>query len=331
MVRVGQTSISIAAGLLTLALVLSGERVVALEQPTLRASELAFEDVGVVFNWKPASSQAMPTIADLNSVMTLASSTAKESVDSAPPNRTLRLPWWSTGGTVALMALLGTGLWWRNRQAATSLTVPQPTANPATDHGKAEPFDSLATSSSNQPGNPTSETLPTHAALTAPLDATSRLTPVNIVDTLMEELASSDPTVRHRAIWELGQRGNSSAIQPLVNGLLEADSQEKSLILAALAEISSRSLQPMHRALALGLQDPSPEVRKNAIRDLSRVYDTAVQLSHMLVHATQDPNPEVQETARWALGQLNRIRATHYPEALPTESAYVGDRLPPSP
>jgi HEAT repeat protein len=230
------------------------------------------------------------------------------------------------------MVLLGTGLWWRSRQAVTSLTVPQPTANLANDHGKAEPFDSLATSSSNQPDDPASETLlSASAALAAPLDATSRLTPVNIVDTLVEELANSDPTVRHRAIWELGQRGNSSAIQPLVNGLLEADSQEKSLILAALAEISSRSLKPMHRALALGLQDPSPEVRKNAIRDLSRVYDTAVQLSHMLVHATQDPNPEVQETARWALGQLNRIRATPYPEALPTESAYVGDRLPPSP
>ena len=168
-------------------------------------------------------------------------------------------------------------------------------------------------------------------ALTAPPEETSRLTPVNIVDTLIDELASSDPTVRHRAIWELGQRGHSAAIQPLINGLLTADSQEKSLILAALAEISSRSLKPMHRALALGLQDPSPEVRKNAIRDLSRVYDTTVQLSHMLAHATQDPDLEVQETARWALEQLNRIRASSSPESLPPESAYVGDRLPPSP
>jgi hypothetical protein len=129
----------------------------------------------------------------------------------------------------------------------------------------------------------------------------------------VQELASGDGAVRRHAIWELGQRGHSNAIQPLVDGLLQADSQEKSLILAALAEISSRSLKPMHRALALGLQDPSPEVRKNAIRDLSRVYDTVVQLSHMLAHASQDPDPEVQETAQWALSQLNRIPAAPYP------------------
>lgn len=166
-----------------------------------------------------------------------------------------------------------------------------------------------------------------------PLEATTRLSSGDIVDSLVCELASRDGAVRRHAIWELGQRGHSDAIQPLINGLLEADSQEKSLILAALAEISSRSLKPMHRALALGLQDPSPEVRKNAIRDLSRVYDTVVQLSHMLAHATQDPDPSVQETAQWALGQLNRIPAAAYP-ALPPEanSPYDSDghRLPPS-
>jgi HEAT repeat protein len=144
-------------------------------------------------------------------------------------------------------------------------------------------------------------------------------------------LTSPNPTVRHRAIWELGQRGNSIAIQPLVNGLLEADSQEKSLILAALSEISSRSLKPMHRALALGLQDPSPEVRKNAIRDLSRVYDTLVQLSPMLAHATQDPDPEVQATAQWALGQLNRIAPAPYGDGRFLDAAPASDRLPPSP
>ncbi len=166
-----------------------------------------------------------------------------------------------------------------------------------------------------------------------PLEATTRLSSGDIVDSLVHELASRDGAVRRHAIWELGQRGHSDAIQPLIDGLLEADSQEKSLILAALAEISSRSLKPMHRALALGLQDPSPEVRKNAIRDLSRVYDTVVQLSHMLAHATQDPDPSVQETAQWALSQLNRIPAAAYP-ALPPEANSPYDsnshRLPPS-
>ncbi|WP_017300524.1 HEAT repeat domain-containing protein [Nodosilinea nodulosa] len=167
-----------------------------------------------------------------------------------------------------------------------------------------------------------------------PLEATTRLSPVDIVGSLAQELASSDSAVRRHAIWELGQRGHSDAIQPLVNGLLEADSQEKSLILAALAEIGSRSLMPMHRALALGLQDPSPEVRKNAIRDLSRVYDAVVQLSPMLVHAAQDTDPGVQETARWALNQLNRIPAVPYaeapsPESTALEPSYEGQQPTP--
>lgn len=164
------------------------------------------------------------------------------------------------------------------------------------------------------------------------LDSTSRLSRVDIVETLVEELTSADSAQRRHAIWELGQRGHSAAIQPLVNGLLEADSQEKSLIFAALAEISSRNLKPMHRALALGLQDPSPEVRKNAIRDLAQVYDPVVQLSHMLAHAAQDPDLEVQKTAQWALDQLGRIAAAPYPsEPATLESAYDGEgpRLPP--
>jgi vesicle coat complex subunit len=49
-------------------------------------------------------------------------------------------------------------------------------------------------------------------------------------------------------------------------------------------------------------------VRKNAIRDLTRIYELVNQISYLLHHATDDPDPEVQETARWAINQLNRIR-----------------------
>ena len=70
----------------------------------------------------------------------------------------------------------------------------------------------------------------------------------------------------------------------------------------------------------------------NAIRDLTRVYDTVVQLSPMLAHAAQDPDPGVQATAQWALSQLNRLPSA---PAMPTESTvlestYDSDRLPPS-
>ncbi|TVQ08817.1 MAG: hypothetical protein EA368_10980 [Leptolyngbya sp. DLM2.Bin27] len=233
-----------------------------------------------------------------------------------------RLGWWLVGSLALLASLGGWRLWGQGKQRP---------PNRATVPADPEPLPPGLASA----GRPTLTASPPSDALAAdlPLEATTRLTPVDIVDSLVNELTSADGAARRHAIWELGQRGNSDAIQPLVNGLLQADSQEKSLILAALAEISSRSLKPMHRALALGLQDPSPEVRKNAIRDLSRVYDTVVQLSHMLAHASQDPDPGVQETAQWALNQLNRIPAATYPTQAATLDAAAdseGHRLPPS-
>jgi peptidoglycan hydrolase-like protein with peptidoglycan-binding domain len=138
---------------------------------------------------------------------------------------------------------------------------------------------------------------------------TSRLAKVSIIDELVKDIRSADSTKRRKAIWDLGQQGDSRAIQPLVDLMIDADSQQRSLILAALSEISVRTLKPMNRALAMSLQDESPEVRQNAIRDLTRVYDLMAQVSQMLVHATQDDDPQVQETAKYALSQMNKIRA----------------------
>ncbi|MEM9804943.1 MAG: HEAT repeat domain-containing protein [Cyanobacteria bacterium P01_D01_bin.56] len=149
---------------------------------------------------------------------------------------------------------------------------------------------------------------PTANAMPNIANHTAQLAKVDIIDELVSNLQVPDPAKRKKAIWELGQRGNSSAVQPLVSGMVDADSKEKSLILAALSEIGIRSLKPMSRALAIALQDENPDVRKNAIRDLTRVYDLVTQISQMLGHATEDEDPEVRRTAEWALGQLSRIR-----------------------
>ncbi|WP_414620534.1 peptidoglycan-binding protein [Calothrix sp. CCY 0018] len=148
----------------------------------------------------------------------------------------------------------------------------------------------------------------TPSAPIIPTEKTSRLAKVNVVDELIEDLESSNPTLRRKAIWELGQKGDSRAIQPLVEQMVDADSQQRSLILAALSEIGTRTLKPMNRALAVSMQDESPDVRKNAIRDLTRVYDVMAQISQMLSMAAEDEDPEVQETARYAISQMNRIR-----------------------
>jgi len=141
-----------------------------------------------------------------------------------------------------------------------------------------------------------------------PTEKTSSLAKLNVVDELIEDLDSPNPTQRRKAIWELGQKGDSRAIQPLVEQMVDADSQQRSLILAALSEIGTRTLKPMNRALAVSMQDESPDVRKNAIRDLTRVYDVMGQISQMLSMAMEDEDPEVQETAKYAVSQMNRIR-----------------------
>ncbi len=54
-------------------------------------------------------------------------------------------------------------------------------------------------------------------------EKTSRLAKLNIVDELIQDLRSSDPTKRRKAIWDLGQQGDSRAIQPMVDLMIDAD------------------------------------------------------------------------------------------------------------
>jgi tetratricopeptide (TPR) repeat protein len=138
-----------------------------------------------------------------------------------------------------------------------------------------------------------------------PLQTTTRLPNLDVIDELIQDLQEPDPKKRRKAIWELAQKGDSRAMKPLVDLMLDSDSQERSLILEALSQISIRTLKPMNQALAISLQDKNPQVRKNAIRDLTRIYDLMSQISQMLRHAMDDSDAEVQETARWALSQLN--------------------------
>ncbi|MEG4232127.1 HEAT repeat domain-containing protein [Microcoleus sp. Pol11C3] len=131
---------------------------------------------------------------------------------------------------------------------------------------------------------------------------------VDIIEALIEDLQHLNPAKRGKAIWELGQRGDSRAVEPLLDLLPNSDSKQYSLILASLSEIGIRTLKPMNNAWSISLQNENPEVRKNAIRDLTRIYELVNQISYLLHRATDDPDPEVQETARWAINQLNRIR-----------------------
>lgn len=131
---------------------------------------------------------------------------------------------------------------------------------------------------------------------------------VDIIESLIEDLHHLNPTLRRKAIWELGQQGDSRAVEPLLDLLANSDSKQYSLVLASVSEIGIRTLKPMNNAWSISLQNQNPEVRKNAIRDLTRIYELVNQITHLLHRATDDPDPEVQETARWAINQLNCIR-----------------------
>lgn len=141
-----------------------------------------------------------------------------------------------------------------------------------------------------------------------PVQQTTRLPNIDIVEELIKDLQEPNPTKRRKAIWELAQRGDSRAVTPLVELLIDSDSKQRSLILEALSQISTRALKPLNRALALSLQDENAEVRKNAIRDLTQIYELISPINKLLCHAADDPDAEVQETAQWALSQLSRIQ-----------------------
>ena len=130
---------------------------------------------------------------------------------------------------------------------------------------------------------------------------------INIVDELIKGLHSPNPTRQLMAIWDLGQEGDARAVEPLVELMLDSGSQQRSLILIVLAEIGSRALNPMN-GVATSLQDQNAEVRENAISDLARTSDLIIQITQVLYHGVEDPDLEVQETARYALLQINRLR-----------------------
>ncbi|NEO14812.1 MULTISPECIES: HEAT repeat domain-containing protein [unclassified Moorena] len=152
---------------------------------------------------------------------------------------------------------------------------------------------------------------------------TTRLTKFSIVEELIRELEDPDPKKRQQAIWELAQKGDSRAVTPLVNLMVDSDSKQRGLILEALSQISTKTLKPINKALAISLQDDNPQVRKNAIRDATRIYELLNQVLQMLRHATDDPDSEVRETAKWAIDQFNKMRPSTKLDSLPPAQNYL--------
>lgn len=234
------------------------------------------------------------------------------------PKKSTGLPRWVLGalGLTAMTTVGGSVLLVRRHLSLATSTpgpdpafLPQPSDRPSPDPQPAQHL-LLTSPIAPEATHPSKPAAPPSSALTTSSASpeVTRLAKLNVVEELIHELRQTDPSKRHKAIWELGQQGDTRAVQPLVDLMARSDSRQRNLILSALSEIGSRTLKPMSRALALSLQDESADVRRNAIRDLSRMYDLVAQVSQLLHAAAEDPDTEVSETARWAIGQLHRIK-----------------------
>ncbi|MFW6360021.1 MAG: peptidoglycan-binding protein [Chroococcales cyanobacterium] len=243
--------------------------------------------------------------------------TSSETAESPPENEGNAFLWILIGLAVAFSGIGGGLLFFLTR------------FNPVVEEEKSQALESENSQNQSLPGSsltplspPESEKAVNQNHSTQKpkssqrIGKTTRLAKLDIVEELIKDLQQSDPAKRRKAIWELAQRGDSRAIQPLVNLLVESNSQQRSLILEALSQIGIRTLTPMNRALAISLQDENAQVRKNAIRDVTRIYELISQLNQLLTHAANDSDLEVQETAQWAIKQLKRLQSS--PVSWPT-------------
>ncbi|MBE9222652.1 HEAT repeat domain-containing protein [Cyanobacterium stanieri LEGE 03274] len=122
--------------------------------------------------------------------------------------------------------------------------------------------------------------------------------PLDKTQELIKELIEGDAKNRSKVIWNLASQADSRAIAPLLDIMIKSNSQEKTLILEAISQIAFNSIKPINQALILSLQDDHGTVRKNALRDVSKVYELITQVQPIITQtAYNDPDPEVREIA----------------------------------
>ncbi|ELS01794.1 hypothetical protein Xen7305DRAFT_00015000 [Xenococcus sp. PCC 7305] len=133
---------------------------------------------------------------------------------------------------------------------------------------------------------------------------------LDIVPELSLELQLRNRQLRQKAISQLAQEGDAKAMIPLVELMGDADSQERHLILEAMTAISNNTLKTMNQVLLLSLGDEDSQVKQHKIKDLNRVYELMIQVTERLSQTVNAPDEKVQETAEWALKQLQKMPTT---------------------
>jgi len=104
-----------------------------------------------------------------------------------------------------------------------------------------------------------------------------QLPKLDLIEQLIEDLQETQPEKRRKAIWELAQRADSRAVQPLIGLLIDSDSQQRGLILEALSQIGTRTLKPMANLAASLSQTSNQRAIAASLTSPSRVTRTASQ------------------------------------------------------
>ena len=122
---------------------------------------------------------------------------------------------------------------------------------------------------------------------------------------LMQDLQQSDRNTRRQAMWELAKIGDSRCIKPLMAIMPQGSSVDKSLIIKAITQITRRNFKPVNEQLFALLNDDNPQVRINAILDLTTYYKFVAPITQQLTQMQLDQDPEVRHRAKQALHKLN--------------------------
>lgn len=128
---------------------------------------------------------------------------------------------------------------------------------------------------------------------------------IDVVFELIQDLQQRDRRIRRKAIWELAKIGDHRSVEPLVAILPKAGSVDRSLIIKAITHITNRNFKPVNKHLLALLNDENPQVRTNAILDLTAFYKFVIPMTHQLNRMQLDRDQEVRQTAREAIQNLN--------------------------
>lgn len=148
----------------------------------------------------------------------------------------------------------------------------------------------------------------------ATVDLTRVFETADLVPLQLDRLADSDPEVRRRAAWALGELEQPRAVQGLEEALDDADPRVRVMAAWALGEIKDPEAGP---GLIRALSDPEPCVQEMAVLALGEIQDPSARAALEDVSA----RPGLEGPTAWALEELTDAGAPVWAGGLRAEWA----------